>query len=168
MKERKRSFNLSNNLVSPPHIIQVTFVNHPPTLVFFIAETLMDSRWATTELAWTTFPESGVSSVCLCLFVFLCPAPSPCFLFRLLVNRAQSALNSPPPTVLYLCFCCVCFTFLDTKIPRSKLETHPVTFAGESEDFQYLEINRTLNKQMRRRADVQIYTKQVTTVCKDY
>ena len=26
-----------------------------------VAETLMDSRWATTELAWTTFPESGVS-----------------------------------------------------------------------------------------------------------
>ncbi|KAM7379022.1 hypothetical protein PAMP_004600 [Pampus punctatissimus] len=26
----------------------------------FGVETLMDSRWATTELAWTTFPESGV------------------------------------------------------------------------------------------------------------
>lgn len=32
------------------------------SLVFFVlTETLMDSRWATTELAWTTFPESGVS-----------------------------------------------------------------------------------------------------------
>uniref|UniRef100_A0A3P9J2W6 Ephrin type-B receptor 3 n=1 Tax=Oryzias latipes TaxID=8090 RepID=A0A3P9J2W6_ORYLA len=27
------------------------------------AETLMDSRWATTELAWTTFPESGWEEV---------------------------------------------------------------------------------------------------------
>ncbi|KAI3375164.1 hypothetical protein L3Q82_021678 [Scortum barcoo] len=36
--------------------------NLPPTLLFF-AETLMDSRWATTELAWTTFPESGWEEV---------------------------------------------------------------------------------------------------------
>lgn len=31
------------------------------SLIACFAETLMDSRWATTELAWTTYPESGVS-----------------------------------------------------------------------------------------------------------
>ncbi|XP_039999313.1 ephrin type-B receptor 3 isoform X1 [Xiphias gladius] len=31
--------------------------------VLAIEETLMDSRWATTELAWTTFPESGWEEV---------------------------------------------------------------------------------------------------------
>ncbi|XP_070775202.1 ephrin type-B receptor 3 isoform X3 [Enoplosus armatus] len=30
-------------------------------VVLAVEETLMDSRWATTELAWTTFPESGSS-----------------------------------------------------------------------------------------------------------
>uniref|UniRef100_A0A673AJ54 Ephrin type-B receptor 3 n=1 Tax=Sphaeramia orbicularis TaxID=375764 RepID=A0A673AJ54_9TELE len=30
---------------------------------FYTEETLMDSRWATTELAWTTFPESGWEEV---------------------------------------------------------------------------------------------------------
>lgn len=30
--------------------------------MFPITETLMDSRLATTELAWTTYPESGVST----------------------------------------------------------------------------------------------------------
>uniref|UniRef100_M3ZR93 Ephrin type-B receptor 3 n=2 Tax=Xiphophorus TaxID=8082 RepID=M3ZR93_XIPMA len=34
----------------------------PPSYSPF-AETLMDSRWATTELAWTTFPESGWEEV---------------------------------------------------------------------------------------------------------
>uniref|UniRef100_A0A3P9NHQ2 Ephrin type-B receptor 3 n=1 Tax=Poecilia reticulata TaxID=8081 RepID=A0A3P9NHQ2_POERE len=34
----------------------------PPSYSLF-AETLMDSRWATTELAWTTFPESGWEEV---------------------------------------------------------------------------------------------------------
>lgn len=33
------------------------------SLIACFAETLMDSRWATTELAWTTYPESGVSVV---------------------------------------------------------------------------------------------------------
>lgn len=28
----------------------------------WLTETLMDSKWATTELAWTTYPESGVST----------------------------------------------------------------------------------------------------------
>ena len=38
-----------------------------------VPETLMDSRWATTELAWTTFPESGVGvCVCVCLCVCVC------------------------------------------------------------------------------------------------
>ncbi|XP_053738700.1 ephrin type-B receptor 3 isoform X2 [Synchiropus splendidus] len=32
-------------------------------LVLAVEETLMDSRWATTELAWTTFPESGWEEV---------------------------------------------------------------------------------------------------------
>ncbi|KAF7223187.1 ephrin type-B receptor 3-like [Nothobranchius furzeri] len=31
--------------------------------VLAVEETLMDSRWATTELAWTTFPESGWEEV---------------------------------------------------------------------------------------------------------
>lgn len=30
-------------------------------IIFGHTETLMDSKWATTELAWTTYPESGVS-----------------------------------------------------------------------------------------------------------
>ena len=68
------------------------------------AETLMDSRWATTELAWTTFPESGVSY----LFIFFVLQQH---LFHLLVNRAQSALNSTPPAVLYLCFRSECLLF---------------------------------------------------------
>lgn len=41
-----------------------------------LTETLMDSKWATTELAWTTYPESGVSmsvlSVCSCLPTHSC------------------------------------------------------------------------------------------------
>ncbi|XP_035527215.1 ephrin type-B receptor 3 [Morone saxatilis] len=32
-------------------------------VVLAVEETLMDSRWATTELAWTTFPESGWEEV---------------------------------------------------------------------------------------------------------
>ncbi|XP_038574369.1 ephrin type-B receptor 3 [Micropterus salmoides] len=32
-------------------------------VVLSVEETLMDSRWATTELAWTTFPESGWEEV---------------------------------------------------------------------------------------------------------
>ncbi|XP_061549717.1 ephrin type-B receptor 3 [Phycodurus eques] len=32
-------------------------------MVLAVEETLMDSRWATTELAWTTFPESGWEEV---------------------------------------------------------------------------------------------------------
>uniref|UniRef100_A0A8C4D8E9 Ephrin type-B receptor 3 n=1 Tax=Dicentrarchus labrax TaxID=13489 RepID=A0A8C4D8E9_DICLA len=38
-------------------------VHQPSSYSFFFAETLMDSRWATTELAWTTFPESGWEEV---------------------------------------------------------------------------------------------------------
>lgn len=42
-------------------------------LVFFLlpfTETLMDTKWATTELAWTAHPETGVSSLCsVCVFV---------------------------------------------------------------------------------------------------
>ncbi|KAM4605056.1 ephrin type-B receptor 3 [Polymixia lowei] len=33
------------------------------SMVMAVEETLMDSRWATTELAWTTFPESGWEEV---------------------------------------------------------------------------------------------------------
>ncbi|KAM4728158.1 ephrin type-B receptor 3 [Anableps anableps] len=33
------------------------------SVVLAVEETLMDSRWATTELAWTTFPESGWEEV---------------------------------------------------------------------------------------------------------
>ncbi|KTG01954.1 hypothetical protein cypCar_00009092 [Cyprinus carpio] len=33
------------------------------SLIACFAETLMDSRWATTELAWTTYPESGWEEV---------------------------------------------------------------------------------------------------------
>ncbi|XP_041946265.1 ephrin type-B receptor 3 [Alosa sapidissima] len=32
-------------------------------VVFGVEETLMDSKWATTELAWTTYPESGWEEV---------------------------------------------------------------------------------------------------------
>uniref|UniRef100_A0A8C4D8Z2 Ephrin type-B receptor 3 n=1 Tax=Dicentrarchus labrax TaxID=13489 RepID=A0A8C4D8Z2_DICLA len=39
------------------------WVHQPSSYSFFFAETLMDSRWATTELAWTTFPESGWEEV---------------------------------------------------------------------------------------------------------
>ena len=72
----------------------------PPLLLLFFssAETLMDSRWATTELAWTTFPESGVS-VCVCVCVCVRARAPSLFLFHLPVNKAQSACYSMPPTV---------------------------------------------------------------------
>lgn len=38
------------------------------SLCFFLSllltETLMDTKWATTELAWTSHPETGVSFMC--------------------------------------------------------------------------------------------------------
>lgn len=37
---------------------------------FFSAETLMDTKWATTELAWTSHPETGVSYYC-CVWLWL-------------------------------------------------------------------------------------------------
>lgn len=37
-------------------------------------ETLMDTKWATTELAWTAHPETGVNcwSVCVCVWSHMC------------------------------------------------------------------------------------------------
>ena len=55
----------------------------------------------------------------LCVLFFLWK-----HLFHLLVNSVQSALNSTPPTVLYLCFCCLC---LLSWILKSKWETPCVT-----------------------------------------
>lgn len=107
---------------------------HPSSYsFFFFAETLMDSRWATTELAWTTFPESGVSK-CVPVFVFLRP-PSPFFCSVCLLIKPSLPRTAHLLLFLYLCFCCVCFTFLDTKILRSKLETHPVTLRGRNRGF---------------------------------
>lgn len=39
------------------------------SLFFCFAETLMDTKWATTELAWTSHPETGVSYY-FCVFDF--------------------------------------------------------------------------------------------------
>ncbi|XP_056912741.1 ephrin type-B receptor 3 isoform X2 [Takifugu flavidus] len=43
------------------HLLWVCSLVVPAVLA--VEETLMDSRWATTELAWTTFPESGWEEV---------------------------------------------------------------------------------------------------------
>uniref|UniRef100_A0A4W6FP99 Ephrin type-B receptor 3 n=1 Tax=Lates calcarifer TaxID=8187 RepID=A0A4W6FP99_LATCA len=52
---------LYSNLAFPPHTILIQVCK--PSSYSQFAETLMDSRWATTELAWTTFPESGWEEV---------------------------------------------------------------------------------------------------------
>lgn len=50
-------------------------------LNFICVETLLDTRWATSELAWVVHPESGVSMV-ISFYV-----SKPCFLPKLMFSH---------------------------------------------------------------------------------
>lgn len=91
---------------------------NPPTLVFSLYRNPYGQSVGNHGAGMDNVPREWGEHVCVCVC-----APAP-FLFHLLVNKARSACNSTPPTVLHLCFCCVCLLSWMLKTQRSKWETH--------------------------------------------
>lgn len=135
---------------SSHHLSQIC---QPSSYSFFLlpTETLMDSRWATTELAWTTFPESGVSKcvhVFNFFFFFFVPPP---FFFCSICLLVEPSLPWTAHLLLFYSFVffflCM-FAFSDTKILGSKWETHRATLCGRNQGFSVFRNAEELDEQI--------------------
>lgn len=107
IKGRPRSFYLTpalrNTPAGPPHANAHSF-NPPPPLALSICRNPYGQSVGNHRAGVDDVPREWGEFVC----VWVCVRAPTRFLFHLLVNKAQSACNRSPPTVLYLCFCCVC------------------------------------------------------------